>query len=75
LLLSTAAVLAVIGLGGLLLVSALMYCLLHRMSVSMSARVGDLKRDDGAYSFQHTRIKKKHESIAFTEAIICSCRK
>jgi ABC-type uncharacterized transport system fused permease/ATPase subunit len=57
--------LAMIGLACLILFSLLMFGLVQFFSKLTSSRVSDLKRDEGYFSFQHTRIKKNCESIAF----------
>jgi putative ATP-binding cassette transporter len=60
-----AASLSMIGLACLVLFSFIVAALLKVISARVSARVCDLKRDEGSFSFQHTRIKKNCESIAF----------
>lgn len=57
--------LSLIGLGCLLLLSVVVSVILKFVSARVSSRVSDLKRDDGLFSFQQTRIKKNCESIAF----------
>jgi ABC-type uncharacterized transport system fused permease/ATPase subunit len=57
--------LSLIGLGCLLLLSLVVSVILKFVSARVSSRVSDLKRDDGLFSFQQTRIKKNCESIAF----------
>ena len=60
-----ATALSMIGLACLVLFSLITAILLKVVSARVSSRVGDLKRDEGSFSFQHTRIKKNCESIAF----------
>jgi putative ATP-binding cassette transporter len=60
-----ATTLSMIGLACLVLFSFIVAILLKVISARVSSRVGDLKRDEGSFSFQHTRIKKNCESIAF----------
>ncbi len=57
--------LSLIGVGCLVLLSVLVSVVLKFISARVSSRVSDLKRDDGLFSFQQTRIKKNCESIAF----------
>jgi len=57
--------LAMIGLVCLILFSLIMFGLVQFFSKLTSSRVSDLKQDEGYFSFQHTRIKKNCESIAF----------
>jgi len=57
--------LAMIGLVCLILYSLIMFGLVQFFSKFTASRVSDLKRDEGYFSFQHTRIKKNCESIAF----------
>ena len=59
------ATLALIGLACLSLFSLIVYGVLQYVSKRVSSRVSELKRDEGFFSFQHTRIKKNCESIAF----------
>ena len=54
-----ATALSMIGLACLVLFSLVIAILLKVVSARVSSRVGDLKRDEGSFSFQHTRIKKK----------------
>ena len=59
------ATLALIGLACVSLFSLIVYGVLQYVSKRVSSRVSELKRDEGFFSFQHTRIKKNCESIAF----------
>jgi ABC-type uncharacterized transport system fused permease/ATPase subunit len=88
LLLENAATLSMIGLSCLVLFSLIVAVLLKFVSARVSSRVCDVKRDEGSFSYQHTRIKKNCESIAFYggqslelqkikclfEAVLRSCR-
>jgi ABC-type uncharacterized transport system fused permease/ATPase subunit len=58
-------ILAVVGLLCLILFSFIMLGIVQFFSKLTSSRVSDLKQDEGLFSFQHTRIKKNCESIAF----------
>ena len=57
--------LAAIGLLCLILYSVIMLGIVQFFSKLTSSRVSGLKQDEGFFSFQHTRIKKNCESIAF----------
>ena len=57
--------LSLIGLGCLILLSVIVSVILKFISARVSSRISDLKKDDGVFSFQLTRIKKNCESIAF----------
>jgi putative ATP-binding cassette transporter len=57
--------LALIGLGCMVLLTVIVNVILKIVSSRVSSRVSDLKRDEGLFSFQHSRIKKNSESIAF----------
>jgi putative ATP-binding cassette transporter len=57
--------LALIGVGCMVLLTVIVKVLLKIVSSRVSSRVSDLKRDEGLFSFQHSRVKKNSESIAF----------
>jgi ABC-type uncharacterized transport system fused permease/ATPase subunit len=56
---------AMIGLSCLCLFALLFFCILSFFFKRTSAVVSNLKKDEGSFSFEHTRIKKNCESIAF----------
>ncbi len=60
-----AANLALIALVCLFVFSFSAYVLLNFATRRVASRVSELKKDEGLFRFQHTRIKKNSESIAF----------
>jgi putative ATP-binding cassette transporter len=57
--------LVLIGLFSSVLLSALVNIVMKYVSARVSLRVSDFQKCEGFFSFQHTRIKKNCESIAF----------